>query len=49
MSELVAAQVDDAWWWVTAGYIVVLGGILVFAVRLGVRTRRVRRSLDRLP
>ena len=45
---MVGAQVDNAWWWVTAGYIIVLGGILVFAVLLGLRTRRARHRLDQL-
>ena len=49
MLEVVGAQVDNAWWWVTAGYTVVLGGILAYAAALGFRTRRARRRLDSLP
>ncbi len=49
MLELVAAQVAGAWWYVAAGYTVVLGGMAVFGVTLALRTRRARRQLQNMP
>jgi len=49
MSALVAAQVDNAWWYVTAAYLIIFGGMAVFVVSIGLRTRRIRRELDQLP
>ena len=47
--ELVAAQVDGAWWYVAAGYTVVLGGIAAFGVALALRIRRAKRQLQKTP
>ncbi|MEE8386458.1 MAG: hypothetical protein V3S01_11135 [Dehalococcoidia bacterium] len=49
MFELVAAQVDGAWWYVAAGYTVVLGGMAVFGAALAIRIRRARRRLQKTP
>lgn len=49
MFELVAAQVAGAWWYVAAGYTVVLGGMAVFGVTLTLRIRRARRRLQNMP
>ncbi|MEE8491923.1 MAG: hypothetical protein V3S60_09785 [Acidimicrobiia bacterium] len=49
MFELVAAQVAGAWWYVAAGYTVVLGGMAVFGVALASRIRRARRRLQNTP
>ncbi|MEE9533674.1 MAG: hypothetical protein V3W06_04595 [Acidimicrobiia bacterium] len=49
MFELVAAQVAGAWWYVAAGYTVVLGGMAVFGVALALRIRRARRRLQNMP
>jgi len=48
MTDLLAAQVANAWWYVTAAYTIILGGMAVFMVWLGVRLRRARRELDQL-
>ena len=48
MLEVVAAQVDNAWWYVAAAYTVVLGGVVGYVAALGVRIRRTRRQLDNL-
>jgi hypothetical protein len=48
MTELVAAQVDNAWLYVGVAYAVILGGMAAFVTYLGLRIRRVRRALDRL-
>ncbi|MDH3539755.1 MAG: hypothetical protein OEP52_07160 [Acidimicrobiia bacterium] len=48
MIDLVAAQVDNAWWYVTVAYIVILGGMAAFVAWLGFRTRRARRELEQL-
>ncbi len=48
MIDLVAAQVDNAWWYVAAAYVIILGGIVVFVAWLGIRTRRARRELEQL-
>lgn len=50
MIELVAQvnNVDNAWWYVTAAYIIILGGMAVFVAWLGLRTRRARRELEQL-
>ena len=49
MFELVAAQVAGAWWYVAAGYTVVLGGMALFGVALALRIRRIRRQLQEMP
>ncbi len=49
MVDLVAAQVENAWWYVTAAYVIILGGMAVFVTALGIRIRRARRALDQLP
>ena len=49
MLDLVAGQVDGAWWYVAAGYIVVLGGMAVFGVALALRIRRAQRRLQKMP
>ena len=49
MFELVAAQVAGAWWYVAAGYTVVLGGMAVFGVALALRITRARRRLQVMP
>ncbi len=49
MFELVAAQVAGAWWYVAAGYTVVLGGVALFGVALALRIRRARRLLHNMP
>ncbi len=49
MFELVAAQVAGAWWYVGAGYTVVLGGMAVFGVTLTLRIRLARRRLHDMP
>lgn len=48
MIDLIGAQVSNAWWYVTAAYSVILGGIAVFIGWLGFRLRRARRELDQL-
>ena len=48
MVDLVAAQVDNAWWYVTVAYVIILGGMAAFVAALGLRIRRVRRALDQL-
>lgn len=48
MTALVAAQVDNAWWYVTAAYLIIFGGMAVFIVSMGLRIRRARRELDQL-
>lgn len=48
MGELVVAQVDNAWWYVTAAYVLILGGMAGFVAALGVRIRRARQALDEL-
>ena len=49
MLDVVAAQVDNAWWYVTVAYVVILGGMAAFVWTLGMRIRRARRALDQLP
>ncbi len=49
MFELVAAQVAGAWWYVAAGYTVVLGGVALFGVALALRISRARRRLQNMP
>ena len=48
MVEPIVAQVDNAWWYVTVAYIVILGGMAAFVGLLGIRITRARRALDRL-
>ncbi len=48
MVEPIVAQVDNAWWYVTVAYVVILGGMAAFVGFLGFRINRVRRTLDRL-
>lgn len=48
MADIVAAQVDNAWLYVTVAYVLILGGMAAFVMVLGVRTRRARRALDQL-
>ena len=47
--ELVAAQVNGAWWYVAAGYTIVLGGMAVFSASVAFRIRRARRRLQQMP
>ena len=49
MFDLVALQVNGAWWYVAAGYTIVLGGMAVFGAALAFRIRRARRQLQQLP
>ena len=49
MFELVAAQVDGAWWYVATGYTVVLGGIAAFGASLAFRIWRARLRLKQMP
>jgi len=46
MLSLVAAQVDNAWWYVSSAYVIILGGMAVYVALLGLRIRRARRALD---
>ena len=48
MVEPIVAQVDNAWWYVTVAYVVILGGMAAFVGFLGLKITRVRRTLDRL-
>lgn len=48
MVDLVAAQVDNAWWYVSAAYVIILGGMAGFVAVLGLRVRRARQALDDL-
>lgn len=48
MPDLVAT-VDNAWWYVTAAYVIILGGIGVYVAGLGLRIRRAREALDDHP
>ena len=48
MLNVVAAQVDNAWWYVTAAYIIILGGMALYVGALGMRIRQARRALDQL-
>ncbi len=49
MIDLVAAQVDNAWWYVAAAYTIILGGMAVFVAWLGMRIRRAHKELEQLP
>ena len=46
--ELVAAQVNGAWWYVAAGYTIVFGGMAVFGASVAFRIRRARRRLQQM-
>lgn len=47
--EIAAAQVSNAWWYVTVAYTVILGGILLYVSWLGVRLRKAHREFDQMP
>jgi CcmD family protein len=48
MIDLAAAQVSNAWWYVTAAYTIIFGGIVLYVSWLGVRLRRARRELNQI-
>ena len=48
MVEPIVGQVDNAWWYVTVAYVVILGGMAAFVGYLGHKINRARRALDRL-
>ena len=46
--ELVAAQVNGAWWYVAAGYTIVFGGMAVFGAGVAFRISWARRRLQQM-